>query len=106
MNASGDFKFDVKLEIHNDTENATELQTFEIIVETLLSEVTVQFWVLVLFGVVIFVVLLGKFETATLFKIFIVRCKTCCACGNLCSRKIGSTKRPSRQRQFALSYYY
>ena len=47
MNASGDYKFDLKLDIYNDNENATELQTFEIIVETLLSEVTVQFWVLV-----------------------------------------------------------
>jgi hypothetical protein len=67
MNAS--FKFDLKSEIYDDNENATELQTFEIIVETLLSEVTVQFWVLVLFGVIIFVVLLSKFDIAILFHI-------------------------------------
>ncbi len=61
MNGSGDFQ------LENADEQLSELQTFEIIVETLSSEVTVQFWVLVLFGVVIFVVLLGEFESSDIF---------------------------------------
>ena len=59
MNVSGDFQLDSKVETSDDNETTTELQTFEIIVGTLSSEVTVQFWVLVLFAVVIFVVLLS-----------------------------------------------
>lgn len=61
MNGSGDFQ------LENADEQLSELQTFEIIVETLSSEVTVQFWVLVLFGVVIFVVLLGEFKSSDIF---------------------------------------
>ena len=59
MNVSGDFQLDSKVETSDDNETITELQTFEIIVGTLSSEVTVQFWVLILFAVVIFVVLLS-----------------------------------------------
>ena len=52
MNGSGDF-------LENHDEEPVELETYEIIVETLTSEVTVQFWVLVLFGLVIGMFLLG-----------------------------------------------
>ena len=62
MDGSGD-SLEIEENHHlNDTHQVDEKGPFDSFLKTLATEVTVQFWVLVLFGIVIFVVVLGEFD--------------------------------------------
>ena len=80
----------------NDTLQIDEKRPFDGFVKTLSTEVKVQFWVLVLFGLVIFVVVLGEFDIFEIEVTFnhLVRCGGCCCHPR--SRRLSRPRQPYR----------